>query len=60
MNTPQALVEERILTYGTGSGRYRDLGAHLGEHGPVPPTTGAALIKLVDQSGLTGRGRQRR
>ena len=56
MTAPHALVEERILTEGTGTGKYRDLDVHLAEHGPVPSTPGPALIALVEQSGLTGRG----
>jgi len=56
MTAPQALVEERILTQGAGTGKYRDLDVHLAEHGPVPSTPGPALVTLVEQSGLTGRG----
>jgi NADH:ubiquinone oxidoreductase subunit F (NADH-binding) len=56
MSSPQAVVEERILTHDIGSGRYRDLSAHLSEHGPVPLTAGRSLIGQVEQAGLTGRG----
>jgi NADH:ubiquinone oxidoreductase subunit F (NADH-binding) len=56
MNTSMGVVEERILTAGIGSGRYRDLRAHRDAHGPLPSSDGASLIRQVEAAGLTGRG----
>ena len=54
--TASLVLQERLLAADIGSGRFRDLGVHVGLHGPLPTTGASTLITQVQASGLTGRG----